>query len=238
MHRYSRHGPALVPLEKVEVQEIQPMFIGSRGPAYFSIQAMNTWLDAVVILYVRHTHSTFAQVYTLYGVRELIIPAVQRQTHLESVQPINDGSKVGDEQRNRDPAASGTSLDCYLNAFLKASQTNHTPIPQRTPTMQQSNMNTSRPVPASESGFPASENEDSVTTVMVDGTEDTPEKAKDLPDDTTLTGRDDTAWEEKDDRDPNEVGFDGENDPYDPLNQPIWRKWVSVFTVASGAICV
>jgi hypothetical protein len=39
-------------------------------------------------------------------------------------------------------------------------------------------------------------------------------------------------------QDPNEVTFDGPNDSFDPLTQPIWRKWVSVFTVASGAICV
>lgn len=43
---------------------------------------------------------------------------------------------------------------------------------------------------------------------------------------------------EREGKDPNEVDFDGPDDPFNPLTQPIWRKWVSVFTVASGAICV
>ncbi|KAJ9091826.1 hypothetical protein QFC19_008939 [Naganishia cerealis] len=64
------------------------------------------------------------------------------------------------------------------------------------------------------------------------------EKVEDLPDDTTLTGKEDNTLEEKNNKDPNEVGFDGPDDSFNPLNQPVWRKWVSVFTVASGAICV
>lgn len=63
-------------------------------------------------------------------------------------------------------------------------------------------------------------------------------QAKDQADNSTLAGKDRAIVTEEEGKDPNEVGFDGADDPYDPLNQPIWRKWVSVFTVASGAICV
>ncbi|KAJ9093715.1 hypothetical protein QFC21_006311 [Naganishia friedmannii] len=104
--------------------------------------------------------------------------------------------------------------------------------------MQHTNMDGSRPVDTPAGGFPASQNTESVAATIIDSGEGVPEETSDLPDDTTLTSKDQTAWEEKDSKDPNEVGFDGRDDPFDPLNQPIWRKWVSVFTVASGAICV
>lgn len=61
---------------------------------------------------------------------------------------------------------------------------------------------------------------------------------KQTADDSTFTGKDDTRITELEGKDPNEVGFDGTNDPFDPLSQPIWRKWMSVMTVSSGAICV
>jgi hypothetical protein len=61
---------------------------------------------------------------------------------------------------------------------------------------------------------------------------------KDAADDSTLTGKDDARITEIEGKDPNEVGFDGTDDPFDPLSQPIWRKWMSVMTVSSGAICV
>jgi hypothetical protein len=38
--------------------------------------------------------------------------------------------------------------------------------------------------------------------------------------------------------DPNECRFEGEDDPDDPLNIPLWKKWVAVVTVGTGAICV
>lgn len=44
--------------------------------------------------------------------------------------------------------------------------------------------------------------------------------------------------EKLDRRDTNEVGFDGEHDPYDPLNLPLWRKWAAVVAIGSGAVCV
>lgn len=61
---------------------------------------------------------------------------------------------------------------------------------------------------------------------------------KDAADDSTLTGKDEANVIELEGKDPNEVGFDGTDDPFDPLSQPIWRKWMSVMTVSSGAICV
>lgn len=61
---------------------------------------------------------------------------------------------------------------------------------------------------------------------------------KEASDDTTLTGKEGVRITELEGKDPNEVGFDGTNDPYDPLSQPVWRKWMSVMTVSSGAICV
>jgi hypothetical protein len=54
----------------------------------------------------------------------------------------------------------------------------------------------------------------------------------------TFAKKNETIVSEREGKDPNEVTFDGPNDTFDPLTQPIWRKWVSVFTVASGAICV
>lgn len=43
---------------------------------------------------------------------------------------------------------------------------------------------------------------------------------------------------EKTQKDPNEVGFDGPDDPEDPLNMPTWRKWVIVVVIASASTCV
>lgn len=57
-------------------------------------------------------------------------------------------------------------------------------------------------------------------------------------DELTFAKKDGAIVSEREGKDPNEVTFDGPNDSFDPLTQPIWRKWVSVFTVASGAICV
>lgn len=45
-------------------------------------------------------------------------------------------------------------------------------------------------------------------------------------------------WPEKAGPDPNEVTFDGPNDPDDPLNFPTWRKWIIVVTIASASTCV
>jgi hypothetical protein len=96
------------------------------------------------------------------------------------------------------------------------------------------------PIPADmpERGSSSSRKRELIREKQTKGDDDRPEKTKELPDDTTLTSRDDNTWEEKDAKDPNEVEFDGPDDPFNPLNQPIWRKWVSVFTVASGAICL
>jgi hypothetical protein len=69
-------------------------------------------------------------------------------------------------------------------------------------------------------------------------TEATGGGSKDVADDSTLTGKDEVNVTETEGKDPNEVGFDGTDDPFDPLSQPIWRKWMSVMTVSSGAICV
>ncbi|KAJ9104070.1 hypothetical protein QFC20_004647 [Naganishia adeliensis] len=55
---------------------------------------------------------------------------------------------------------------------------------------------------------------------------------------TPFAEKDEARILEREGKDPNEVDFDGPDDPFNPLTQPIWRKWVSVFTVASGAICV
>lgn len=53
------------------------------------------------------------------------------------------------------------------------------------------------------------------------------------------TTPDSRLWpREKVDRDPNEVQFDGPDDPEDPLNYPTWRKWVIVVTIASASTCV
>jgi hypothetical protein len=38
--------------------------------------------------------------------------------------------------------------------------------------------------------------------------------------------------------DPNECRFEGEDDPDDPLNLPAFKKWLAVFVVGTGAICV
>lgn len=54
----------------------------------------------------------------------------------------------------------------------------------------------------------------------------------------TFAQKDEATISEREGKDPNEVEFDGPNDSFDPLTQPIWRKWASVFTIASGAICV
>lgn len=43
---------------------------------------------------------------------------------------------------------------------------------------------------------------------------------------------------EKIPKDPNEVGFDGPEDPKDPLNMPMWRKWVIVVVIATASTCV
>jgi hypothetical protein len=45
-------------------------------------------------------------------------------------------------------------------------------------------------------------------------------------------------WPEKVAPDPNEVTFNGPNDPDDPLNFPTWRKWMIVVTIASASTCV
>ncbi|KAJ9104069.1 hypothetical protein QFC20_004646 [Naganishia adeliensis] len=45
-------------------------------------------------------------------------------------------------------------------------------------------------------------------------------------------------WPEKAAPDPNEVTFDGPDDPEDPLNFPTWRKWIIVVTIASASTCV
>lgn len=45
-------------------------------------------------------------------------------------------------------------------------------------------------------------------------------------------------WAEKAAPDPNEVTFDGPDDPEDPLNFPTWRKWVIVVTIATASTCV
>jgi hypothetical protein len=38
--------------------------------------------------------------------------------------------------------------------------------------------------------------------------------------------------------DPNECRFEGNDDPDDPLNLPALKKWLAVFVVGTGAICV
>jgi len=38
--------------------------------------------------------------------------------------------------------------------------------------------------------------------------------------------------------DPNECRFEGDDDPDDPLNLPALKKWLAVFVVGTGAICV
>jgi hypothetical protein len=38
--------------------------------------------------------------------------------------------------------------------------------------------------------------------------------------------------------DPNECRFEGDDDPSDPLNIPAFKKWLAVFVVGTGAICV
>lgn len=43
---------------------------------------------------------------------------------------------------------------------------------------------------------------------------------------------------EKRPKDPNEVAFDGPDDPEDPLNMPTWRKWVIVVVIATASTCV
>ena len=65
-----------------------------------------------------------------------------------------------------------------------------------------------------------------------------PADGKEASDDTTLAGKEGVRITEQEGKNPNEVGFDGDDDPYDPLRQPVWRKWMSVMTVSSGAICV
>lgn len=50
--------------------------------------------------------------------------------------------------------------------------------------------------------------------------------------------------DEKDTSDPSnperkfEVAFDGEKDPFNPRNRPIWRKWLVVIIVANSSLCV
>lgn len=48
----------------------------------------------------------------------------------------------------------------------------------------------------------------------------------------------DGQWPEKATPDPNEVTFDGPDDPDDPLNFPTLRKWLIVVTIASTSTCV
>lgn len=43
---------------------------------------------------------------------------------------------------------------------------------------------------------------------------------------------------DRDKKDPNEVRFDGEDDPYSPLNQSVVVKWLAVGSISSAAICV
>lgn len=53
--------------------------------------------------------------------------------------------------------------------------------------------------------------------------------------------RDDDEAEKGDPSDPSrkfEVSFDGETDPFNPRNKPIWRKWLVVLIVASSSLCV
>jgi hypothetical protein len=78
------------------------------------------------------------------------------------------------------------------------------------------------------------------TDVNVGGTEGIPveEASGGKTGKSPFTEKDEARIAEREGKDPNEVDFDGPDDPFNPLTQPVWRKWVSVFTVASGAICV
>jgi hypothetical protein len=46
------------------------------------------------------------------------------------------------------------------------------------------------------------------------------------------------TWQQTKEKDANEVGFDGPDDPEDPFNMPVWRKWVIVISIATASTCV
>jgi hypothetical protein len=60
-------------------------------------------------------------------------------------------------------------------------------------------------------------------------TESVPTLRDDVPDNTT----EDSTSEKF-----TVVGFDGDDDPWDPKNFPIWKKWAVLFAVAHGAVIV
>jgi hypothetical protein len=60
-------------------------------------------------------------------------------------------------------------------------------------------------------------------------TESVPTLRDDVPDNTT----EDSTSEKF-----TVVGFDGDDDPWDPKNFPKWKKWAVLFAVAHGAVIV